>query len=184
VISWPSFLDTENEDRRPRRIDTTLSAPLLSLQDEQLNGHDTPVRNLAVRNLLRGYMLRMPTGQAVAEAMIAQGIQGIKLMTPERITSVAEQIPVPPNKTQADFLKNTKFLEKTPLWFYILAEAAFEGGIHLGPVGSTIVAEVLIGVLRNSTYSILLEPDWKPTLKGAIPGKFDIADLLRLARVI
>lgn len=181
VISWPSFLDAKNEDRLPRRIDTTLSAPLLSLDEVQLNGHDTPVRNLAVRNLLRGYMLKMPTGQAVAKAM------GIKWMPPEEILSVAEQIPIPPNKTQVDFLKNTKFLEKTPLWFYVLAEAALLGnhGYHLGPVGSTIVAEVLIGVLRNSTHSILTDPDWKgPTLKGVTPGKFYIADLLRLARVI
>jgi hypothetical protein len=185
VISWPSFLDTEDEDRLPRRIDTTLSGPLLLLHDEQLDGHDPSVQNLAVRNLLRGYMLKMPTGQAVAKAMIAQGIQGIKPMTPEQITSVAEQIAVPPSKTQADFLENTDFLDKTPLWFYILAEAALGGGIHLGPVGSTIVAEVLIGVLRNSTYSILADPDWKgPTLKGKTPGKFDIADLLTLARVI
>ena len=182
VISWPSFLDTENEDRRPRRIDTTLSGPLLSLHEEQLSGHDTGVRNLAVRNLLRGYMLRMPTGQAVAKAMASQGI---KPMTPEQIMSVAEQIPIPGNKTQADILKNTDFLDKTPLWFYILAEAALGGGIRLGPVGSIIVAEVVIGVLRNSTYSVLADPDWKgPTLKGETPGKFDITDLLKLAGVI
>ena len=181
VISWPSFLDAKNEDRLPRRIDTTLSARLLSLGLEQLNGHDITVENLAVRNLLRGYMLRMPTGQAVATRM------GLIPMTSEQIISVAEQIFIPPNKTQADFLKNTKFLDKTPLWFYILAEAALlgDGGRHLGPVGSTIVAEVLIGVLRNSTYSILADPDWKgPTLKGKMPGKFDIEDLLKLAGVI
>ena len=187
VISWPSFLDAKNEDRLPRRIDTTMSAPLLSLGPDQVSGHDTSVGNLAVRNLLRGYMLRMPTGQAVAKAMIAKEIPGIKLMLAEQILSVAEKIPIPPDKTQADFLKNTKFAEKTPLWFYILAEAALFGknGYHLGPVGSTIVAEVLIGVLRNSTYSILTDPDWKgPTLKGKTPNKFDIADLLTLAEVI
>jgi len=180
VISWPSFLDVKNEERLPRRIDTTLSAPLLFLQDDQLNGHDTPVRNLAVRNLLRGYMLRMPTGQAVANRM------GIQEMTVDQITSVAAEISIG-NGTQADVLKKLKtdFFNKTPLWFYILAEAALGGGSRLGPVGSTIVAEVLIGVLRNSTFSILTDPDWKgPTLEGATPGKFDIADLLKLARVI
>ena len=183
VISWPSFLETDNEDRLPRRIDTTISAPLLDLHKEQLNGHDITVGNLAVRNLLRGYMLRMPTGQEIAKAM---GFLGIVPMTPEQIQSVTEQIPISDNETQADILKKTttNFFEKTPLWFYILAEAALGGGIHLGPVGSTIVAEVLIGVLRNSTYSILAEPDWKPTLKGETPGKFDIADLLKLAGVI
>lgn len=182
VISWPSFLDAQNEGRHPRRIDTTLSGPLLSLTDKQLNGQDPTEGNLAVRNLLRGYILRMPTGQAVANAMASEGIQPL---TSEQITSVAADIFISPTQTQADFLKKTNFFEKTPLWFYILAEAAYGGGIRLGPVGSTIVAEVLIGVLRNSTYSILSDPDWKgPTLEGATPGKFDIADLLRLARVI
>ena len=179
VISWPSFLDTENEARIPRRIDTTLSSPLLDLHNHQLNGHDPQVQNLAVRNLLRGYMLRIPTGQAVARAM------KMEPMTDE-IIAVAKQIPVSDGKTQADFL-DTEFVNKTPLWFYILAEAARygENGKHLGPVGSTIVAEVLIGILRNSTHSILNDPDWKgPTLKGETPGKFDIKDLLILAGVL
>jgi len=179
VISWPSFLDTGNQERLPRRIDTTLSDRLLFLDEVLLDGHDIGVKNLAVRNLLRGYMLRMPTGQAVAEAM------GIQPVTREEIKSVAMQIPVPPNKTQADYLEKTDFLDKTPLWFYILAEAAFGGGVRLGPVGSTIVAEVLIGVLRNSTDSILTDPGWKgPTLKRKTPDKFDIGDLLNFAGVL
>ena len=181
IISWPSFLDAENPTRFPRRIDTSLSSPLLSLDDLQLGGHVTSQRNLAVRNLLRSYMLRIPTGQAVARAMASQGISP---MTDEQIKSVAMDIPNQlevlediREKTEIDLCNNT------PLWFYILAEAAFYNfGYHLGSVGSTIVAEVLIGVLRNSTYSILADPQWRPTL-GDTPGKFDIEDLLKLAGV-
>lgn len=183
VISWPSFLKTENENRLSRRIDTTLSFPLLYLDEKQLNGQDPTEGNLAVRNLLRGYIFKMPTGQAVAEKMASRGIYPL---TPEQIMSVTAEIPIFGIGTQADFLNKleTNFFEKTPLWFYILAEAAFySSGYHLGPVGSTIVAEVLIGILRNSTHSILKEPDWKPSL-GATPGKFDIEDLLKLARVL
>lgn len=183
VISWPSFLRTENENRLSRRIDTTLSFPLLYLEPKQLNGQDPKFGNLAVRNLLRGYIFRMPTGQAVAEKLASRGIYPL---TPEQIMSVTAEIPVDGPGSQAAFLNQleTNFFEKTPLWFYILAEAAFySSGYHLGPVGSTIVAEVLIGILRNSTYSILKEPDWKPTL-GETPGKFDIEDLLKLARVL
>jgi hypothetical protein len=183
VISWPSFLDAENPNRFPRRIDTSLSSPLLSLEKKQLVGQDPTEGNLAVRNLIRGYILRMPTGQAVAKAMARQGIFP---MTDKQILSVANEIPISIDQTQADFLLNetkTDFLNNTPLWFYILAEAAFYNrGHHLGPVGSTIVAEVLIGVLRNSTYSILAEPGWIPTL-GDTPGKFDVEDLLKLAGV-
>jgi hypothetical protein len=184
VIQWPSFLDAENSGRFPRRIDTSLAGDLLTLGKNQLNGQDPDEGNLAIRNLLRGYILRMPTGQAVAKAMASQGILPL---TRDQILSVANEIPVqipePQYLTQADTLKKTDFLNNTPLWFYILAEAAFYSrGSHLGPVGSTIVAEVLIGVLRNSTYSIMREPGWRPTL-GETPGKFDIEDLLKLAGV-
>ena len=50
-------------------------------------------------------------------------------------------------------------MERTPLWYYILAEAAVlgkeegqnqEGGQRLGPLGSTIVAEVLVGLIRRT----------------------------------
>jgi hypothetical protein len=104
--------------------------------------------------------------------------QGILPMTEEQISSVAKDIP-----GQGEVLRGTKFLTRTPLWFYILAEAAYYNrGHHLGPVGSTIVAEVLIAVLRRSTYSILSDPNWRPTL-GSTPGKFELEDLLKLAGV-
>ena len=105
-------------------------------------------------------------------------------MTAEQIESVAKEIPY-----QLDVLKDilqktkTDFFNQTPLWFYILAEAASTGGIHLGSIGSTIVAEVLIGVLCNSTHSILSDSDWKGPTLGETPGKFDIEDLLKLAGV-
>lgn len=174
VIEWPTFLDGEDPRRFPRPIDPSLAPVLLELDPKQLPGTD-PERNLAIRNLLRGYILRLPTGQAVASAMARQGILP---MTPEEIISVTKAFP-----GQTEVLEKGRFLTKTPLWFYILAEAAFYSrGHRLGPVGSTIVAEVLIGVLRNSADSILSDPQWRPTL-GNIPGKFDLEDLLKLAGV-
>jgi len=171
IISWPSFLDPENDDRFPRPIDTSLTRLLTELPPDVLNGQ-APEPNLAIRNLLRGYILRMPTGQAVAKAI------AIQPMTEQEIISVAGKF-----SGQSGVLNESGFAARTPLWFYILAEAAFfSGGRHLGPVGSTIVAEVLISVLRNSTYSILSDPQWSPTL-GATQGLFDLEDLLKLAGV-
>lgn len=175
IIEWPSFLDPENPRRFPRPLDTLLTEQLLELDPTQLP-EPNPETNLAVRNLLRGYILRMPTGQAVATAMAPQGILP---MTEKQIASVVKEV----SDVQYDLLIKTDFLSRTPLWFYILAEAAYYSrGHHLGPVGSTIVAEVLIGVLRNSTESILSDPQWRPTL-GNTQGKFDLEDLLRLAGV-
>ena len=174
VIEWPSFLDSENSERFPRPLDTSLTRLLLRLPPPTLSGPN-PQQNLAIRNLLRGYILRMPTGQAVAKAMASQGIFP---MTPEEIISVTKEFP-----GQPEILEKAGFLTRTPLWFYILAEAKFYSrGHRLGPVGSTIVAEVLIGILRNSTDSILRDCTWKPTL-GSIPGKFDFEDLFKLAGV-
>lgn len=174
IIEWPSFLDAENPGRFPRPLDTSLTPDLLALPEPHVAGSD-PEKNLAIRNLLRGYILRMPTGQAVAKAMASQGIQP---MTEKQIALVVGEIP-----GQIEVIEKTKFLRKTPLWFYLLAEASYYSrGHHLGPVGSTIVAEVLIRVLRYSTYSILSESGWRPTL-GSTPGKFDLEDLLKLAGV-
>ena len=72
---------------------------------------------------------------------------------------------------------------RTPLWYYILAEAAAAGADRLGPVGSTIVAEVLIGLIRGGKDSILRERNWQPTL-GTTPGRFELRDLLELAEVL
>jgi nucleoid-associated protein YgaU len=81
-------------------------------------------------------------------------------------------------------LRTGGFLERTPLWYYLLAEAKHHGGHRLGPVGSTIVAEVLIGLVRRSDDSILRAPGWIPSLPTAQPGRFELADLLRFAKVV
>jgi hypothetical protein len=49
------------------------------------------------------------------------------------------------------------FLTRTPLWYYILAKPTHGGSHHLGPVGSTIVSEVLIGLARRSKEPILTD---------------------------
>ncbi|HET6974683.1 MAG TPA: heme peroxidase family protein [Pyrinomonadaceae bacterium] len=175
VIDWKAFLKPEDNLNLPRPIDTSLTDMLLKLGKDEVDDND-PEGNLAIRNLLRGYILRLPTGQAVAKAMASQGV--VPLIE-QQLRRVAEEIP-----DQLGALKGTDFLTRTPLWFYILAEASYYSrGYHLGPVGSTIVAEVLIGVLRNSTYSILSVPDWRPTL-GQTTGRFDLKDLLSFAGVL
>ena len=44
------------------------------------------------------------------------------------------------------------------LWHYLLAEANHHGGQRLGPVGSTIIADVLIGLVRRSDDSYRSPP--------------------------
>src|SRR5260370_38335747 len=53
-----------------------------------------------------------------------------------------------------EFLRKRGLNQNTPLWYYLLREAEvlgmrkFRGGECLGPLGSRIVAEVLLGVMN------------------------------------
>jgi hypothetical protein len=165
IIQWENFLD--GGANRARRIDTRIVNPLARLP--QMPGLSRMrIRNLAVRNLLRGYLLRIPTGQTVAKAL------SVSVMSEEEIARAAA------NDDQLNVLSKNDFLKRTPLWFYILAEASDRN--ELGPVGSTIIAEVLIGLIRWTENSILSQPGWMPSL-GPEPGRFTLTDFFRFAGV-
>lgn len=74
----------------------------------------------------------------------------------------------------------------TPLWYYVLREAALIGGGEiLGPVGGRIVGEVIIGLLQADRDSYLsAAPHWMPTLPTATgTGNFTMVDFLTFAGV-
>jgi hypothetical protein len=171
IAEWENLVDVGGTFDRARRIDTRLVEPLFALRREDATPEPGDGGRLAVRNLLRAYLLRIPTGQAVAKAMDE------KPLKPAQIEAA-----VPAEQAQA--LRDGGFLERTPLWFYVLAEAAHHAdGKHLGPVGSTIVAEVLAEMARRSEDSVLEVPGWEPVL-GQTAGRFDLPDLLRLGGVL
>ena len=62
--------------------------------------------------------------------------------------------------------RNGGFAEPTPLWYYILAELANRLSSDTDPVGSTIIAEALIGLIRDSKDLILRKQNWKPVLSN------------------
>ena len=171
IVEWERLVDVGGDFDRARRIDSKLVEPLFELRREDGSPEPGDGGRLAVRNLLRGYLLRIPTGQAVARAVSQTPL------TPAQIEAA-----VPAEQAQA--LRDGNLLERTPLWFYVLAEAAHHsGGRHLGPVGSIIVAEVFAELVRRSEDSILAQPGFQPTL-GAHAGQFTLPDLLRLAGVL
>lgn len=184
IIEWENFFDPEGgrPRSRARRIDTQLVEPLQHLRIVTGQEEGGLAASLAARNLLRGYLLRMPTGQAVARALgqIFDSTREIPVLTEQQIRDAAA------NQDQIQALEAGGFLARTPLWYYILAEAAALGeGRHLGPVGSTLVAEVLVGLVRRSPDSILdPETAWEPDLPSNEPGKFRLPDLLRFAGVL
>lgn len=121
--------------------------------------------SLPFRNLKRGAMLGLPSGQDVAKAM------KLPVLTPAEIAT----------GTDGTVAKAHGFDKKTPLWYYILKEAQVKGGSErLGPVGARIVAEVFIGLVAGDVSSYLgVNPKWKPTLPSKTPGTFLMTDLLQ-----
>jgi hypothetical protein len=140
--------------RFARKIDTHVAPPLSDLLNEG-NGDVPPriarlLKRLAVRNLLRGYRLAVPTGQAVASALAIRPLSSVQMLAGDQRV--------------ADALIDGGFVRETPLWFYVLKEAELGGGERLGPLGSRIVCETIIGQLRADAGSYLNRPEgvWSP----------------------
>ena len=170
VIDWRRFYDFEDagggvlKRNRARKIDTVFELRLEKVPGYPHQKVPEAHRPLTVRNLLRGFALGLPTGEEVAERM--------------------GETPLAPDETargpHEDVLRDPALYGRTPLWYYILKEAELNGGNRLGLVGSRIVAETFVGLVRHSPYSILSEPGWRPTL-GPRAGQFGMADLLSFA---
>lgn len=177
IIEWENIIGSSTV-MHARKLDTNVAAvgdqALFALRKVDGTPETPPdAGRLPVRNLLRGYRLRLPTGQAVAQHL------GLQVMTKDEVLAAAG------SPQQVTALQAGGFESRTPLWYYVLAEANhFHGGERLGPVGSTLVAEVLIGLIRRSQDSFLRQPGWKPSLASAKAGTFELADLLRFAGVL
>jgi hypothetical protein len=147
-IGWQTFFDLgDGQVKNNKKIDTTISSVLFTLPLPAIAPHtQTTPTVLPQRNLLRQLTWGLPSGQALARAMRVPGLGASDL--PD-IASV-----------------HRPFATRTPLWYYILAEAKiFAGGLHLGPVGARIVTETLLGLLRaDPTSYVSVHPRFKPFL--------------------
>ncbi|MEZ4710790.1 MAG: peroxidase family protein [Caldilineaceae bacterium] len=171
-IDWRRFYEFGEvfaEEAQPpvnhtRTIDTAMALNLRSLPGFE---HLGPQASLAVRNLLRGRLLGLPSGQDVANFL------GVETLMPEQLC----------HGPHGEIIQKYGFDTQTPLWYYILKEAEVRThGQRLGPVGSRIMAETFVGLIEGSRISILA-PEyryWRPMLPARRPGHFTMADLLLL----
>src|SRR5271163_4975348 len=123
----------------PNRGKTSKSRPFKNEGIPEGSGTTIPagplLQHLARRNLLRGFLLSLPTGQAVADAM------QMKPLKPAELRGE-------PGKPIYNAVVGGGFDTSTPLWYYVLREAEVQqGGDRLGSVGSRIVAETLIALV-------------------------------------
>ncbi|MGQ0575191.1 MAG: peroxidase family protein [Pseudonocardia sp.] len=184
--NWPAEWDrfVELDDlfpiRSARPIDTHLAGPLADMIKEGTDANLTArvralLKHLARRNLLRGFRLGLPTGQAVAAAL------GVPALTAAELTDGVDQAIL-------DALEKGGFDARTPLWFYVLRESEVRTrGDALGPVGSRIVAETIIGQIRHDPGSYLNAASWTPAAGVRLPdgaAVTTIAGFLRFAGVL
>lgn len=174
IIEWDRFDGSSprgGDDGQParfaRKIDTQLAPRLGDMPNEGAPDEGAPegaeeaernarflklLKHLARRNLRRGYQLSLPTGQALAREI------GVRPLTRDEVGGGDV-----PGVRQA--LEQGGFLDRTPLWFYVLKEAEVrEGGRRLGEVGSRVVAETFVGVLLADPESYLSQARaWNPS---------------------
>ncbi|HEY7563107.1 MAG TPA: heme peroxidase family protein [Gaiellaceae bacterium] len=165
----PALVVPAAKFNRAMRIDTLLVPPLRTLP-----GFPADESNLAFRNLTRAKMVRLATGQQMAAFLKSKGVNVTKL--------TKAQIRDGRNGAKLDSLTQAQraaVLKDTPLWFYILREAEFNGG-KLKGVGARIVAETFHRAMEGSQVSIVRDPTWTPTL-GPNSSTFRMADLLFFA---
>jgi len=169
IVDWRRLYDFSEHPggvRHPqlnlaRLIDPNLAPTLEDLPEFQ--GVEEHLRFLSVRNLLRGRLLGLPTGQAVAGAIGEPPLTSTELGA----------------GPQGPFVTSLGFDTATPLWYYVLKEAEIQqGGLRLGKVGSRIVVETFHALIEASRHSIFREPDWKPTLPAIDTTRFQMTDLL------
>jgi len=171
-VDFNAFLDTGFPvpiHNKARKIDSVLANGL-----ESLPGFSGMMAELATRNLRRGLALGLPSGQGMAQAF------GIAPLTTAQLTQG-----LPPAEIAILQSHNNLLLKKTPLWYYVLREAAvLQGGDQLGPAGGRIVAETFVRMLKRDLMSYLnVSGGFVPNLPSAIPGDFTFADLVTVARV-
>jgi hypothetical protein len=172
VVDFNAFFDTGVPvpvHNKARRIDSVLSPDL-----ESLPGLAGMMAILATRNLRRGLAFGLPSGQGMAGAF------GIPPMTAAQLTAGLPAAEVAVLNSSSGLL-----LQKTPLWYYVLREAAvLGGGSQLGPVGARIVAETFARILKRDASSYLnVSGGFTPMLPSAAAGDFTAADLVIFAGV-
>ena len=165
IIDWRRFHTVASPN--PEGVPLNLSRRIDPFVVPTLHALPGGGGSLPFRNLKRGVLLGLPSGQAVAAAMKIPNP-----LTPDEIAS----------GTDGAVARKHGLHLRTPLWYYILKEAEQRsGGERLGPVGAAIVSEVFVGLVQGdpSSFLSLRGRDWKPELPSKTPGDFTMADLLR-----
>lgn len=169
TVDWDFFFDdrgaahTQYASSIAPRVSASLGALPVDPFQAPVSADAGPDRHalLPFLTLLRGAQFGLPTGQALARALRAEG---------------------------RDVVVHDSILGgRAPLWFYLLAEAERDdegAGATLGRLGSEIVLQTWLGLIAADATSYLrCDPAWRPSL-GRDPSEarpYGLAHLLRYA---
>jgi hypothetical protein len=171
--SRPDLVVPTDKFNHARNIDTRLTDPLATLPPGSFGQPGAqvppPQANLAFRNLTRGNMVKLASGQQMATLV------GVTALTDDEIATGDGGV----DFTGLASGLHDELVSKTPLWTYILREAELNSG-RLTGVGGRIVAEVFHRAMEGSTHSIVRDPHWRPNL-GPDALTFRMVDLLLFA---
>ncbi|MEL6676935.1 MAG: peroxidase family protein [Bacteroidota bacterium] len=189
IIEWDRFFSDRpaEKDRFTRKIDTRLTERVSNMANEDFSflstmekeevkmehGTEGPeggkkaecifnkiMKHLARRNLLRGLLLNMVSGQVLARHINRQDWMGgfkLKVLSKSKVKNPAVE-------NLNDLLEKAGFLNRTPLWYYLLREAEVqENGQRLGHLGSWLVGHTLVGLMKKSPTSVFSADSlWTP----------------------
>lgn len=144
---------------QPKISSALYDIPSFQGQDRRIFSQMKDGFSLPFITMTRGARMELPSGENVARAM------GFN-----------------PMPFELDKMEGLSNISETPLWYYILNEAEKYSELEdkpntLGPVGSTIVGEVLIGLLQGDKTSYINQyPEWSPEWSE----DFDMAKLIEM----
>ena len=169
------------------RLDTSLVNPLANLPPSV--GGAMP--SLIFRNLLRGFKLGLPSGQAVADALQVRKLNDDEIIIGKFTGGLND---APEGKPIVEITGDKSFAGNCPLWAYILAETLYHrehvsipvsnsGGVRiatpkLGDVGGHIVASTFLSLLFNDPFSLLRASE---EYQASIPACYALKDFVNYA---
>lgn len=143
--------------------------------------HGQPFDSLASRNLIRAGQLQLPSGQDVAQSLLAapHARELCAAIGFDPRYAAATQAALQPEHNAAIRTAGADFGTHTPLWYYLLLEAwTHERGLRLGKLGSLIVADTIRGLVRLGPHASHAATR-RPWIEASGPdGKLRITDML------
>lgn len=157
LIDWNFFA---SEKFRGNRIDGKVTSKLFDLPESAIPDDIKFIGNLVHRNLIRSSQVGLCAGEDLAAAYEAH--DKAKGVSPIRVKPLDPKVIEPNKDSWLLYMQDAKGFPtgtfRTPLWYYILREAEHFGTdkvSKLGPLGSRLVGEVILGAIHWQDNSVL-----------------------------